>query len=553
MNENGSQKIILNNITLKKKEYPKEFYQDQYYLEILINEKTSASAKSSLLKFNQYYKSYDIDLEISFPGQLDSILFKLYSQKDNSILYQGTFSTLPTDLNKIGEFEYDCDIRNSKKEKISINFVYVNNQIDNNFIRRSSTFQIEKNEKNSEEIFNNYNNYVEKIRKEKKAIDQSIKRVSASTNEKSGTSMLELAKGENAILFNNFVRNTDYIKVLINFTLDFLFWKDPYKTFSLLSIITIFILYTNFFVLILSILLIILFHLSYRDSMEENFSFKNVKRDYSSNLKVIMWIMDLTNHSIFGLEDLLEKMQNNSRELFKEVYINLLKLLCWNIPLYITLSYTSDMIDSRYIKVIGLWAFFLMQYPPFKAFVMIFGKIIIALINDFSNFSEKKSNKKLINNEKILKFVETIIPFYNLGKAIYSKNGKNVLKQIDDAPEIVVIPDKNDDNKLKQMLKYEIYEKQRWSFISWSDDLKKVDGANWVKKGNNKNIFCDKNKIKLPGDEYEWKNEWEVEITNNTDKDGWEYAKNFDEDIWQKNDTNCSVRRRKWIKYAGLK
>ena len=551
MNENGSQKIILNNITLKKQEYPKEFYQDQYYLEILINEKTSA--KSTLLKFNQYYKSYDIDLEISFPGQLDSILFKLYSQKDNSILYQGTFSTLPTDLNKIGEFEYDCDIRNSKKEKISINFLYVNNQIDNNFIRRSSTFQIEKNEKNSEEIFNNYNNYVEKIRKEKKAIDQSIKRVSASTNEKSGTSMLELAKGENAILFNNFVRNTDYIKVLINFTLDFLFWKDPYKTFSLLSIITIFILYTNFFVLILSILLIILFHLSYRDSMEENFSFKNVKRDYSSNLKVIMWIMDLTNHSIFGLEDLLEKMQNNSRELFKEVYINLLKLLCWNIPLYITLSYTSDMIDSRYIKVIGLWAFFLMQYPPFKAFVMIFGKIIIALINDFSNFSEKKSNKKLITNEKILKFVETIIPFYNLGKAIYSKNGKNVLKQIDDAPEIVVIPDKNDDNKLKQMLKYEIYEKQRWSFISWSDDLKKVDGANWVKKGNNKNIFCDKNKIKLPGDEYEWKNEWEVEITNNTDKDGWEYAKNFDEDIWQKNDTNCSVRRRKWIKYAGLK
>ena len=78
------------------------------------------------------------------------------------------------------------------------------------------------------------------------------------------------------------------------------------------------------------------------------------------------------------------------------------------------------------------------------------------------------------------------------------------------------------------MLKYEIYEKQRWSFMSWSNELKKEDGVNWVKKGNNKNIYCDKNKIKLPGDEYEWKNEWEVEITNNTDKDGWEYSKNFD-------------------------
>ena len=551
MKENGSQKIILNNLTLKKKEYPKDFYEDQYYLEILINEKTQS--KSSLIKFNQYYTSYDIDLEISFQEQLDTILFKLYSQKNNTISYQGTFSTLPTDLNKIGEFEYDCDIRNSKKEKISINFIYVNNQIDNGFIKRSSTLNITKNEQKSEEIFNNYNNYVEKISKEKKEIDQTIKRVSASTNEKSEISLLELAKGKNAICFNNFVRNTDYIKVLINFTLDFLFWKDPYKTFSLLSIITIFILYTNFFVLILSILLIILFHLSYRDSMEENFTFKNVKRDYSSNFQVIMWIMEITNGQIASIESLFGKLQNNSKELFKEVYINLLKLLFWNIPLYIILSYTGDMIDTRYIKVIGLWFFFLMQYPPFKAFMMIFGKLIVAVINDFYNLNQKKSDKKLITNEKLIKLAEIIIPFFNLGKAIITKNSKNVLQQMNDAPEIVIIPDKNDDNKLKQMLKYEIYEKQRWSFMSWSNDLKKDDGANWVKKGNNKYILCNKNKIKLPGDEYEWKNEWEVEITNNTDKDGWEYAKNFDKDIWQKNDTNCSVRRRKWIKYAGLK
>jgi hypothetical protein len=53
MDEKGSQKIILNNLTLKKKEYPKEFYEEQYYLDILINEKTSA--KSSLIKFNEYY------------------------------------------------------------------------------------------------------------------------------------------------------------------------------------------------------------------------------------------------------------------------------------------------------------------------------------------------------------------------------------------------------------------------------------------------------------------------------------------------------------------
>ena len=168
-----------------------------------------------------------------------------------------------------------------------------------------------------------------------------------------------------AILFNNFVRNVDYIKVGINFVLDFLYWKDPYKTFSLLSIITIFILYTNFFILILSILLLILFHLSYRDTMEETFSFKYTSRDYSSNFQVIMWIMELTNQSISSLENMFYQLQNNSKELFKEVYINLLKLLLWNIPLYFIITYFSNKIDTRYIQVFGLWFFFLNAVSSF--------------------------------------------------------------------------------------------------------------------------------------------------------------------------------------------
>ena len=152
-----------------------------------------------------------------------------------------------------------------------------------------------------------------------------------------------------------------------------------------------------------------------------------------------------------------------------------------------------------------------------------------------------------------MKFAGMVIPFFNLGKEIYTKSAKNVLKQINDAPEIVIVPDKNDDNKLKQMLKYEIYEKQRWKIMAWTDDLKKEDGAKWVKKGNNKNIYFDKNKIVLPGNDYEWKNDWEIEISNNTDKEGWEYAKNFEDEVWKKSDKNSSVRRRKWIKFAGLK
>ena len=546
MSETGLQKLKLTNLTFNKTNFQKEFYNEQYYLDVLVN--NNISSKTPLLTFNNFTTSYDLDLEISFKDQLDTIIFKLLSQKNNIPLFQGSFSTLPSDLNKKGSFEYSCDIRNPKKEKISIDFIYTNNLINNDLPNSSSI-----KEKNSKEIFNNYEQYVEKIDKEKKEIQNTIKRVSASNNIKSEVSLLELAKGKNAILFNNFVRNVDYIKVGINFVLDFLYWKDPYKTFSLLSIITIFILYTNFFILILSILLLILFHLSYRDTMEETFSFKYTSRDYSSNFQVIMWIMELTNQSISSLENMFYQLQNNSKELFKEVYINLLKLLLWNIPLYFMITYFSNKIDTRYIQVFGLWFFFLMQYPPFKAFIMILGKLVVSLINDFINWRGKRNDSGLKNNEHLIRIAEIIIPFFNLGKEIYTKSAKNVLKQMNDAPEIVIIQDKNDENKLKQMLKYEIYEKQRWRIMNWSDDLKKEDGANWVKKGNNKNIFIDKNKLELPGNEYEWKNDWEIEISINTDKEGWEYAKNFNDNIWQNNDKNCSVRRRKWIKYAGLK
>ena len=551
MNEsNENQKIIINSLILKKAKYSIEFYLEQYYLDILINEKISS--KFSSIKFNKFDITYIIDLEIPFQEQLDTIEFKLCSEKNNIPLYKGNFSTLPSDLNKKGVFEYDCDIRNSKKEKICINFKYINNQVDN-IMKKSVTFQKEQKEDNSNEIFNNYNNYLDEIKKEKHELDKTIKRVSASNNIKSDVSLLELARGKNAITFNNFVRNVDYIKAILNFILDLIFWKEPYKTFSILSFMTFIILYTNFFILILSIFLIILFHLSYRDSFEENFSFKNVSRDYSSNLQIIMWIMEFTNDSFLSLENLISKLQNNSKELFKEVYINLLKLLFFNIPLYIVISYASKTINIKYLVVVGLWFFFLMQYPPFKAFLMILKKLIISLINDFYNIGDKKSEKKLLTNEKLNYFLEIIIPFYRLAKEINSEDGNNTIKKINSAPEIVIVPDINDNNKLKQMLKYEIYEKQRWKIMIWSDDLKKEDGANWVKKGDNKNIYFDKNQIILPGKDYVWKNDWEIEISNNTDKDGWEYSKNFDDDIWQRNDKNCSVRRRKWIKYACLK
>ena len=253
MDENpNAQKIRINTITLKQtSQLPKQFYEDQYYLDILVNQKIEG--KSSPIKINKFYTSYDVDCNVIFDDQLDTILFKLCSQKSYLPLYQGTFTTLPDDLNKKGSFEYDCDIRNSKKEKITINFTYKNSMISTSNILKSTPT---KNE-DSLEIFNNYQNYVEKLDKQKQEINDTIKRVSASNNVKSEVSMFELVKGKNAILFNEFTKNVDYIKSIINCVVDFLFWKDPYKTFSILSILTIFILY-NFIYIVNDIISFIL-------------------------------------------------------------------------------------------------------------------------------------------------------------------------------------------------------------------------------------------------------------------------------------------------------
>ena len=537
--------LRITSITLKNKDATqKEFFNYPYVLQVLIN--SNISKISSLIHFPPNYNQIDFDFPINFNSQLESAKFQLINKDLQIVIFEGTFNTLPSDTNKVGTFEYDCDIRNSKKEKINLKFLYTNTLKENTPFASESEI-----EKKNEDIYFLYNSYLKEYKTKNQQITGTIKRVSESTSTKSDVSLLDLATGENAKNFKAFVKNIDYVKGLINFVLDLIFWKEPHKTITILSILTIFILYTNFFVLILSILLMILFHLSYRDSLLENFSYKNTSCNISANLQVIMWIVELTNNLFGNLEILLEKLQNNSRELFKEIYINLLKLVLWNIPLYFIINYTMKKIELRYIIVVILWTFVLMLYPKFRAFVMVLVKLIFGIINDLA---EKKYNKKsFISEKKILYFIEIIVPFFSLGRHIYKLGAKTVIKEMNNKPEIVIVQDKKDENKLKQMLKYEVYEKQRWRIVDWSGNLDEGDGAPYVKIGNNKNIYFNWKNLQLPGEKYEWKNNWEVEVNQNTDKNGWEYAKSFDDDVWRKKDDNCKVRRRKLFRYAGLK
>ena len=539
------QQLRIISITIKSQEtLSKEFYNYPYVIQVLIN--SNLSKTSPLIHFPPNYNQLDFDFPINFNSQLESAKFQLINKDYQTVVFEGTFNTLPSDLNKVGTFEYNCDIRNSKKEKINLKFLYTNSLKEN--IPFNSETEIEK---KNEDIYSLYNSYLKEYRMKNQQITGTIRRVSESTSTKSDVSLLDLATGENAKTFKQFVKNVDYVKGLINVVLDFIFWKEPHKTITILSIFTIFILYTNFFVLILSILLLILFHLSYRDAIVDNFSYKNSSCNISANLQIVMWIMELTNNLFGNLENLFESLQNNSRELFKEVYINLLKLVLWNIPLYFVINYTMKKVELRYIITVLLWTFILMLYPKFRAFLMVLIRLVFGIINDLV---EKKWNKKMfISEKKVLYFIEIVVPFFSLGRHIYKLGAKNVIKEMNNKPEIVIAQDKKDENKLKQMLKYEVYEKQRWRIVDWSGNLDEGDGAPFVKIGNNKNIYFNWKNLQLPGEQYEWKNDWEVEVNQNTDQNGWEYAKSFDDELWKKKDDNCKVRRRKLFRYAGLK
>ena len=66
MTENANtQKIKIQTITIRNtNKLTKEFCQEQYYLDLLVNQKFPI--KSSPIRINMFYESYDIDCEILF-------------------------------------------------------------------------------------------------------------------------------------------------------------------------------------------------------------------------------------------------------------------------------------------------------------------------------------------------------------------------------------------------------------------------------------------------------------------------------------------------------
>ena len=122
-----------------------------------------------------------------------------------------------------------------------------------------------------------------------------------------------------------------------------------------------------------------------------------------------------------------------------------------------------------------------------------------------------------IYKTNLLNLFTILIPFYSLYH-IY------IDEYVDDSQ---FVKDKKELNN-NDIIKYELYENERWwMFIGWNKNLISDESMIWYKVEKPKE-YCDKNMVKLPGNNnYKWNDEWKIEINETSDDYGWEYSSDF--------------------------
>ena len=497
------------------------------YLEIIINNQQNIKSNSFTFKSLSENKKI-LNIKINLTQYLEKLEINYYC--DNLSIYSGEINLTKHESSLIGLKEYSFYLESKKESNLLINFSYYNNLL---------TLPVKDENSNSMSL---YDEYLKQFMKESEEKNSGLKKI-IPVNGKVSVSILDLAAGKNAEDFNKFLKNMDYLKGILSEITDIIYWKDPYKTISLLSIISLNILYTNFFLLFLIPLYIIFFHLDNRQELIKKYSYINNDTNKIANLQLIIWIIQLTNEIFSYYETFLEALQYTNKELVKEIYFNIIKLVIFNIPIYYIIkhSFLSN-IDIRFGLVLIIWIIVLLQYPPFHAFVYVLFKIINKM---FFNLDSPIQMFNLYLNNNIKNILLEIIPFLNIIIKIIQKDVS--IKDLN-TPKIV----KMNNNQLNEMLKYEIYEKERWWVgLRWIKTLLKSDGEKWVKVGDPKGEYCDLNMIFL-SKEYEWYNDWSIELNQHSDQDGWEYAEKFN-GIFGVDEIGMFVRRRKWIRYAKKK
>ena len=333
---------------------------------------------------------------------------------------------------------------------------------------------------------------------------------------------------------NLFLINFQYIKLICNDIYSIINWKDKWRTLSYLFAISFIIIFFKIFYVFVFPLYLIFFHIKNKNSIEkfiitrENVDTEKNKKENNLFLFRIMFVF---NKIIKIYENIMEKIINGKKSM-RELYISLGIEIVANFCFFIFKLYRF--INFKFIILSIIWFYVLRKNPSFYSFTV----FLHNLIEERTLFLKANTNY-FIYKTNLMNLVTILIPFYSLYH-IYND------EYIDKSQ---FVRNKNDFNN-KNIIKYELFENERWwMFIGWNKNLINDESKIWYKIGKSKE-YCDKNMVKLPGNNsYKWKDDWKVEININSDDNGWEYSNDFNSNF-RKYDRHQYVRRRKWVRYA---
>ena len=579
-------------------EYTKKFSKNNYinpsyYLTFCVNNKTDNIYQSKNFNIRPNQKNnIEINLQIELENNLEKLIIRLYQnyttidnnsqvQKPNPLL-SGGIRLRPEKLSKSSEIHtLECNLLNDKEEVIAKTFItYL--KVNSNIMNHNS-FSSGLNEKANifDELINEegdlgatpidlFETYLKecKVKNEKKKKEDVI---TLSKDKK--FSLLDLASGQNAENFNTFIKNTSYIRALLNGMVSFIRWDNPYRTLALLCIFSFILHKFTLSILVLIPLLLIVLHLTYQDNLVKTITLKDADCDKIANLHLIMWIIDVTNTLIHSYETLVQEIQSAKEELLKEVYFNLFKLIALSAFGILILGFDLFKIDLVLIFTVIMWLIVLSQFSPIKAFCLVLFDMFVHVIDKSIKFiSYMKKNKDNQQHDKknkaisiAIKIMTFSVPFLDMGIKIYKLATKNkndsininkAVKNLIYTPQVVFMPSSKKDgsNTTNELFKYELYENERWWLgLGFKKKLFNNEIALWC-RCDNFNEYCDMNMITLPttndDEKYVWTSEWQIELNENCDNEGWEYSTGFKNKEFGEKTTTRNVRRRKWVRYA---
>ena len=336
-------------------------------------------------------------------------------------------------------------------------------------------------------------------------------------------------------IHNLFLINLQYIKLISDDINSVLNWNDKWRTLSYLFAFTFIVIFFKIFYVLIFPLYLIFIHINNKNNIEKFIITKDIKENSNNkkiNKMIFYRIMFMYNQIINIYENIMFKIINGKQimiELYTRIGIAIVANICFfHFKLY-------NFLNFKFIFLFIVWFYVLRRNPSFYSFNL----FIYNIIQERTLFIT--SNEKYFYYKiNFINLINILNPFYSLYR-LYKEEYINSSSFIEKKNE-------NIDNNL---IKYEIYENERWwTFVGWNKDLIMDESPIWYKVDKPK-VYCDKNMVRLPGGEngYKWNSEWKIEINKNTDENGWEYSKNFNENFGRKNGKQ-NVRRRKWIRYA---